>query len=294
MIPVCNRTTFLRQTIDSVVSQGIPAGAMQICVVDNSTQPIDWAAFLAGWEGGRIEIVRQPQHVSICDNWNACIAHARGHLVHILHDDDFVLPGFYDALSKAADRFPEVGLVACRALFIDESGIVLGVTERLPSLEAAGRDVAPFYYRTPIQCPGVAVRRWFYESHGGFTPGISHCIDVEMWARVVGLAGGVVLPDVLSAYRFYPNNHSGAFARSADNLRDLKRRLDLFASRYPSFDREVATAALCRQAMDQLDYFRSKSDDEAVTCNLAFVRRHVPTTWRLRRRVLQLARRLFT
>jgi glycosyltransferase involved in cell wall biosynthesis len=294
MIPVCNRTTYLLQAIDSVLSQGIPPEAMQICIVDNSTQSIDWTALFSARAGGRIEIVRQKQHLSICDNWNSCIAHARGHLVHILHDDDFVLPGFYDVLSRTADRFPGVDLFACRALFIDEQGIVLGVTERLPAHEAGGTDPSPFFYRTPVQTPGVAMRRRFYESHGGFMHAFPHCADVEMWSRAISMVGGVVVPDVLCAYRTFATNHSGTLRRTAENLRDIQRLYLHFADRYPTFDRRVALQTLSRYALDQADTFRLDGDAEASAHARDFVRRNVPLWIWLRRRTLQFAKRFIT
>jgi len=42
-------------------------------------------------------------------------------LVHILHDDDVVLPGFYSHLQQAFENEPTIGAAFCRHAYVDES-----------------------------------------------------------------------------------------------------------------------------------------------------------------------------
>jgi len=46
--------------------------------------------------------------------------------VHILHQDDLVLPGFYDRLMKGTMSPGNVGLMYCRYAFMDEDGFQCG------------------------------------------------------------------------------------------------------------------------------------------------------------------------
>ena len=45
-------------------------------------------------------------------NWNRCLGESQGALIHILHGDDAVAPGFYQAILRLADRYPEAALHA--------------------------------------------------------------------------------------------------------------------------------------------------------------------------------------
>ncbi len=84
-------------------------------------------------------------------------------LLHILHEDDYVLPGFYQRLTEDAQLHPDVSLVAVRAFYVDKEGVIIGVAPRLPELENGSRLVEDSFYETPIQCAGIVVRRDFYE-----------------------------------------------------------------------------------------------------------------------------------
>ena len=232
MIPAYNCAKYLRQTLESVLAQDPGADQMQIEVVDDcSTQRRSGSS--GARSEGRVAFYRKPQNEGVTGNFNTCIQRSRGHLVHILHGDDYVLPGFYQRLGEEAQLHPNVTPVAVRTFYVDEEGVIFGVTPRLPKLENGSRIVEDFFYGTPIQCPGTVVRRDFYEKNGGFIPTLVHVADREMWARAMALAGGLVTREVLSCYRVFAANDSGRFARTGENLRDSERLNQLFAERYP-------------------------------------------------------------
>src|SRR5437879_1253487 len=99
MIPTYNRLTYLEQALRSALDQDPGPEQMQIGVVDNCSTEVDTEAFIRKIAGDRIEFYRNPQNVGTYLNCNQCIVHARGQWVHILHDDDAVLPGFYRELA---------------------------------------------------------------------------------------------------------------------------------------------------------------------------------------------------
>src|SRR5439155_13137636 len=115
-----------------------------------------------------------------------------------------------------------VSLLATRSFFVDAESVISGVTGRLNNLENGGRTVDDFLYNTPIQCPGVVVKRVFYEEHGGFRSDLSWTLDCEMWARAIGLASGLVTTEVLSCYRLTDANESRRLMRTAETLHDIK------------------------------------------------------------------------
>lgn len=296
MIPVCNRTTYLRQTLDSVLQQSLPPEEMQIAIVDNSTSPIDWHLILTTDEQRRVEIITQKSHVSIGANWNTCITASRGHLIHILHDDDWVLRGFYSAIDDAACRFPHCALYGCRAFYVDEDGIITGVSPRLRCLENSGapKDIyLEHLSRTenPIQCPGIVVTRQAYDVRGLFSPTLRHVTDCEMWSRLIDDAWHVS-SDPLCCYRTHHGNYSTSLTRSADNLREISLLNETLAAKHPGFDLALATRTIQRRSLDQALRYRVLRDDEAAAANLKYYRSITPLNRRAATATRTIATRL--
>jgi hypothetical protein len=99
-----------------------------------------------------------------------CIKRARRHWVHILHQDDIVLPGFYDHLRKGAEQ-SDAGTIFCRYGVANSKGHWMGISEL--HRESAGlldNRHARIIVQQLIRCSALAVRRLVYEQGGGFCP----------------------------------------------------------------------------------------------------------------------------
>lgn len=282
MIPAFNCAKYLQQTLESVLAQDQGSDQMQIEVVDDCSTKDDPKAVVEEVGKGRVAFHRKPKNEGAIANFNTCIQRSRGHLLHILHGDDYVLPGFYQRLTEEAQLHPDVSLLAVRAFYVDEESVIFGVTPRLPKLENGSRLVEDFFYDTPIQCPGIVVRRDFYEKNGGFIPTLVHTADREMWARAVGLAGGLVTREVLACYRLFAANDSGRLARTGENLRDCERLNQLFAERYPEFDCKRGTQRVLDKALGQAGRFSESGDSEAAKANQDYWKKYAPLPLRLR------------
>ncbi len=274
MIPTYNCAGTLRQTLQSVLDQDPGPGVMQIEVVDNCStkdRPEDVVQELGR---GRVLFHRNPENIGPTRNFNMCIERSQGALVHILHGDDFVRPGFYDRLGALADLHPTLALYACRASFVDLSGTVTGVSRQLPGLESASRDSSPFYYATPLQYVGVAIRRSFYEKHGGFDTSFTFCPDCEMWDRAVSLGGGIMLPEPLACYRMYGQMNGSNMVRTAEHFKELDRLAGLYAGRHPDFSWARHRKRVAREAWAQAERYRKSGDTDGYAANLQFFKNY--------------------
>lgn len=289
------KENFLRKTLESVLQQDPGADQMQIQVVDDCSPDVDVEKMVAAIAGVRVTVTRTPTNLGLARCFNFCIERAAGQWVHILNHDDFVLPGFYARMSRLAAQHPEVSLLASRSFSVDEQDVIMGITPRFRELEAAGRSARSFFYANPLQCPGVVVRRKFYEEHGGFRPELVFVLDVEMWARVVSRAGGVVIPEVLACFRTSEGQTTSRLERSGESLRDVERLIEIYASQYPEFDRQRSLRQLCEKTLEQARNFSKAGDAEAARANWNFWRT-LPATMRLAvfasRLALTLSRRL--
>ena len=283
MIPAYNPpANFLEQALKSVLQQDRGTGRMQIEVVDDCSPNAGVKEMVESIGGGRVTFSQTPKNSGLAGCWNTCIERARGEWVHLLHQDDYVLPGFYQKLESTAAQHPRMNLLAARSFFVDEHAIIWRMTGRLPKLENGGQTVEDFFYGSPIQCAGVAVRRSFYEAHGGFLPELKYTIDCEMWTRVISVGGGVIVPDVLSCYRLYGAGETGRLNRSAENFHDIARLNQLFADRYPAFDSHKAAIYLSNLAMEKFEYYKQKGDMEAAAAIKNYWKDNIPMALRLR------------
>ena len=92
---------------------------MQIEVVDDASTD-DPQAVVEELGRGRVGFHRQPANVGHTANFNTCLERARGELVHLLHGDDSVRPGFYTTMERPFREDPDIGAAFCRYIAMDE------------------------------------------------------------------------------------------------------------------------------------------------------------------------------
>lgn len=272
MIPTFHCAGLLRETLESVLAQDWGPELMQIEVVDDCSVNDDPERVVREVAGDRVSFHRNETNTGCCThNFNICIRRSRGELVHILHGDDWLLPGFYDEIRRLHEMNPDAALLAARSVVTNERGVWNFIMPEVPRLASTSRDVSAFHPHNALQCVGVVVRRGFYERHGGFRTDLIHCADYEMWNRAISREGGVVSPRVLSCYRVFDGNDTGRLKRTADNLRDWLRATRIFEREIPDYPREKARKGLFKTAKRQWQFFLENGDVEAARANGRFV-----------------------
>jgi SAM-dependent methyltransferase len=108
VIPTHNRLALLRDAVGSVLRQ---AGDDWECVVfDNaSEEPI--ADFVAGLDDPRVRCERSDEFLPVTASWNRAIDLARGDYVTLIGDDDGLVPGYFEKLTKIIETFNEPDFV---------------------------------------------------------------------------------------------------------------------------------------------------------------------------------------
>jgi glycosyltransferase involved in cell wall biosynthesis len=267
-IPTYNCAPLLRQTLLSVLAEDLPADQLDIAVVDDCSTKDDPESVVKELGGGRVRFMRHERNVGIARNFNACVRQARGDLVHILHGDDFVLPGFYSAVRDAAVRFPDVGLFCTRAFIVDEAGEIDSLTTRPRFLESPSRDVRPMIYSgNPLVTPSIVVRRSAYARVGLFEESLSHVADWEMWVRLIAACGGVSINRALAAYRVFAAQDTARIKFTGDNLREYLRLGDLWTRVLPGFQPVPFLRLVEAMAANQMQEFAARGMHDAVAAN---------------------------
>ena len=124
----------------------------------------------SGWRRAGSSSTGNPETSAWRRNWNRCIAHARGHWLHLLHQDDVVLPGFYERMGPASRERPDVGggiLSACLHRRRWRLGAPFG--DRATQCGRPGRMARQDLAQQRIQCALIVVRRGRYTRNSADT-----------------------------------------------------------------------------------------------------------------------------
>lgn len=236
MVPVYNcREDYLRETLASVLQQDPGREEMQIEVIDNCSTGFDPEPLVREVGGGRVTFHRQPENVGIVGNFNACIARAQGHWVHILHADDTVRPAFYKRARAGIEVHADVGAAMCRTIFMDEDGQWTGFSEleaRSPGILDADFAAREFVEQR-IFFVAFVVRRSAYEELGGFRSTLPHCLDWDMWKRIAGSKPIYYDPEAIACYRIHGAADSSHLMETGRNVIDERRSIEYSCADLP-------------------------------------------------------------
>jgi glycosyltransferase involved in cell wall biosynthesis len=235
MIPVYNCAAYLPYTLESVLAQNIPARQMQIEVVDDASADADVQKIVQEVGKGRISYYRQPENVGSLRNFETCINRAQGHLVHLLHGDDRVKEGYYDAMQKLFEDYPEAGAAFCRHHFIDEENNILNPSPGLDLQPQRGIQenwLLRISEKQYIQYVTITVKREVYERLGSFYA-ITYGEDWEMWVRIAKHYPVAYTSEILAEYRKHTNSISGVKFLTGEYLEDTARLFQLIQHHLP-------------------------------------------------------------
>jgi glycosyltransferase involved in cell wall biosynthesis len=296
MFPVRNRTDFIGEAVASVLAQDPGPREMELWLVDNSTNPIDFLSHLPEGAHKRVRIFRQPTPLDIATNWNSCVRLACGQYVHVLHDDDYVLPGFYAKFRMRATARPDVGLLACCAHVIRADGTEKYLSDFWSRWETPSHDDESMFLTgiNPLRTPGVVVRRETYEAAGGFRPELTFYVDWDMWLRAARTSGAWMMDEALVCYREHTNNITANLNNTCEPLEDLLRLCELMKLEKPGLDLRPVLTFISRNARISSDLRASEDEMEVarrfddVWRETATPREKVAHFWRVR--IWQIAR----
>jgi len=273
MIPTFNCNQFLRTTLESVLAQDPGPEVMHIEVVDDHSAD-DPAAIVAAMGRGRVGYFRQRGNVGITRNFATCLDRSRGHLLHLLHGDDCVRPGFYAQMSRLFELHPAIGAAFCRHLFIDEHGRELAMS--VPEQDHSGvltDALERLALEQKIMTPSMVVRREVYEQLGGFDDRLPCSEDWEMWVRIAARYPIGFEPAALAAYRMHPHSNTGRNTHDAANMRYTRAAIDMFEEYLPPVRaHDIARRARETYALSAVGFARDRLRQRDVSGAMAQAR----------------------
>ncbi|NEQ35200.1 MAG: glycosyltransferase [Okeania sp. SIO3I5] len=238
MIPTYKKVKYLEQTLKSVLQQAPSPEEMQIEVVNDCPDvkiQSEIEAIVRKVGGERVNFYRHfPQDIGQAPIFNICLQRAQGYWIHLLHDDDFVLPGFYEKLRQVIERNTTVGAAFCRHSYIDENNnqkMVSPLEKETPGIIPNWLEKIVVMQR--IQCASMVVKRSVYEKLGGFCLEAKSAADWEIWKRIAAYYPVSYEPQILACYRLHSTSETSRLIEFGGNISDTRKAIEISESYLP-------------------------------------------------------------
>ena len=255
-VPTYNGARFLRQCLDSALAQSWRD--LEILVVDDGSTDESLAiARDYGRRDDRVRVAVNPVNLGLVENWNRCVALARGSWIKFLFQDDYLEPTCLSRMLDAAKG--DSALVAARREIVFEPGVSAAVrrsyepfTARAslraffgPGPRIGADEFAAHLVRRPrLNCIGeptaMMLRRSAFERFGAYNRDFAVLADWELAARVAIHRGLAYVDETLAAFRVH--------AWSATQTRMAGRRFRVQVLDGLIMDHELANAPLYEPA----------------------------------------------
>jgi hypothetical protein len=243
IVPVFERTIYIRQCLDSILDQDPGPHDMEILVIDDAS-PTDLRPLVESLGRGRATYLRNTANLGLYPSTNAAIRRTRGQWLHILHDDDWVMPGFYATMRRGIEAAADSVGVAF-SMYVNQHEADGSTWSPPPFRAEPGLMLRDFLVRlataNPLNLPAVIFRREAFERVGLFREDLPFTADWEWYVRSALQLRWHHQPEPLARFRLHGANQTHQLAASGRSARDVRRTLELFAGILPA---DVATQAL--------------------------------------------------
>jgi glycosyltransferase involved in cell wall biosynthesis len=202
IISTYNRARYLRQSIESALSQDYPN--LEVIVVDNGS--IDnTPEILASFEN-KIRCLKEEKK-GISAARNKGLRAAQGEFIAFLDDDDFYLPGKISLSTQKLLEDRSISLVYTDYIRVDSKG---SPTKTIKMKHPPPEKFLRTFLRGFGIPPSITLtRQKCLEKIGYFDEALKHAEDADAWFKMLkaGYRFGHI-PELLTAYRWHPGNHS--------------------------------------------------------------------------------------
>jgi glycosyltransferase involved in cell wall biosynthesis len=244
MISVCipvyfPKKNYLHEVLSPVVSQLSDVTGAEILIYDDSGSQTDVPLWLQEWHlESVVKYEAGSQNLGLGRAWNWCVEHSTQDIIHILHQDDLILPGFYARVLKAFREVPEAGVVYNRSLYIDASGTWLTFSIAAASTDGVLPDFNARVFELDVQCPSMVVKRSVYERWGLFDASLLYYLDREFWTRISQSEKVYYLRQPMSCFRIHDEQRSATLMQELKTVTEYEVVIERLISYYQGDDKK--------------------------------------------------------
>jgi glycosyltransferase involved in cell wall biosynthesis len=183
--PSFNQAKFLRQTMDSVLSQDYPR--VEYLVIDGGST--DGSLQIIQKYEDRLAYWESTPDKGQTDAINKGFDRAKGKYLAWLNSDDIYQPGAISEAVAYLEAHPEVGMVYGDCSFIDAEGQKIG---DFPAAQTDYQRLRRGYVHIPQQSAFFRADLW--QAAGPLDPSFYFAMDYDLWVRLAEQAPVVYLP----------------------------------------------------------------------------------------------------
>lgn len=215
IIPTINRPTLTR-AVESALEQNIAPGRHELIVVNNSGDLLPQEH----WQTSPNVTIVNTNRTKISFTHNVGAAVAKGKFLHFLHDDDYLLPGGLKALLDAAQTSDSLWIYGALNR-IDDDGAFMSVNR----LELRGNIFAYLVAGENIHMGPSLIDREAFFRVGGFNPGLSIIIDLELEGQLALIGSFKQIDDVIANIRVGLAGSTTDWSRIREEYRFFREKM---------------------------------------------------------------------
>lgn len=251
VVPIYNRTDYVLECLSSVLAQWGGEKDMEILVMDNaSTPPLRDLVDSVGV--GVVRYYRNRQNIGVRRSLNLGIALSRGKWIHVLPEDEYVLPSFYPRLRQSLEQCPDcVGAAFTGYENINDEGEVVFRQEHHGLHQGINQDwLSRIGVSNMLNPCAVVIRRAAHEQLGGYDPENVFTPDWELYKRTAVFYQWWYEPGVLARCRRHANNMTSELLLAGAQAVSYLQGIEISEGYLPPKLRQAITAKARRH------YFR--------------------------------------
>ncbi len=222
-IPTYNYGNYIAETIESVLAQNF--SDFELLIIDDCSkdQTADVVESYAR-KDPRIRFIVNKVNLGMVENWNSCIAQARGEYIKFVFGDDLLAsPDAVGRMVSLLDNNITVSLACSARNLIDESSHVTEIESHFDSGIMTGTDVINLCLADQGNLIGEPSVVMFRKSQArrGFNSNYMQIVDLEMWFHLLEQGSFAFVNEPLCSFRIHGKQQTAVNAENFSLLKDV-------------------------------------------------------------------------
>lgn len=183
VIPTFKRPLMLKRAIESVLAQSFTN--LRVCVYDNASEDdTEQVVRRISERDKRVSYFKNDKNIGVIPNMIQGVNLVETDFYSLLNDDDFLLPGFYEAAVNAFKDQPDIGFACAKTVTIDliNRKVEFRNKDWRPGRHEPSNAVTSMMYTSHFVQTGVLLSRRMRDLIGAFEPSGNDSLYMTMGA----------------------------------------------------------------------------------------------------------------